>query len=399
MKSPLDWLSAELAEFDDQRLLRRRRRVVPLREGWCEVDGRRLRNFATNDYLGLAGHPSVVAAARRVLDEAGAGSRASALVAGRTVWHARLEEKLAEFEEQDGAILFPSGYAANVGTISALVDKRDIVFSDRLNHASLIDGCRLTGATIRVYRHNALDGLRRALEQSAGYRRRLIVTDSLFSMDGVMAPLPDLCQLKEQHGAMLLIDEAHATGVFGRKGRGVAEHFDVESRVDVRIGTLSKSIGALGGFATGPHALIDWLWNRARTQVFSTALPPAVCAAACAAVDLIRTEADRREKVLRLSSKLRRGMHEAGIATVAGGSGPIVPVLLDTPSAAISTAAAMEDRGFFVAAIRPPSVPEGTSRVRITVTAEHDDEGVEGLVGALGEAVPGPCKPHAGSVP
>ncbi|HTI52558.1 MAG TPA: 8-amino-7-oxononanoate synthase, partial [Planctomycetaceae bacterium] len=289
----LDWISTELERLRAEGLWRQQRVVTPLAGGECLVDGRRLKNFAANDYLDLARDPRVIAAGERALQESGAGAGASALVCGRTAWHGALEERLAQFEEQPSALLFPSGYAANVGTICALVGANDVVFSDRLNHASLVDGCRLSGAKIRVYRHDDLDALERALQNETGTGRRLIVTDGLFSMDGDLAPLPDLCRLAERFGAMLLVDEAHGTGVFGAGGRGVAEHHGVEARVTVRVGTLSKGIGSLGGFVAGSQPLIDWLWNRARTQIYSTALPPAACAAAAAAVDIIATEPQR----------------------------------------------------------------------------------------------------------
>jgi 8-amino-7-oxononanoate synthase len=378
------WLADELRDIERDGLLRKRRQVKSLPDGLCEIDGRRLVNFASNDYLNLAHDPRIIAAAREALESAGAGATASALVTGRTEWHARLEQRLATFEGQAAAILFPTGYAANLGTITALVGGEDVIFCDRLNHASLIDGCKLSGARLRVYRHTQLDKLQRELEKSAGYRRRLIVTDSLFSMDGVPAPLVELCDLAERFGAGLLIDEAHATGLFGEQGRGLAEFFNVEERPSlIRIGTLSKGLASLGGFVTGSQQLIDWLWNRARPQMFSTALPPSVCAVALAALDIIEQEPQRRQQLLAQCETFRQELTTAGFEVPAGGIGPIIPIILNDPARAVTAATQLEEAGFLVAAIRPPTVPTGTSRLRITLGAGHHSEVVGKLFAAL----------------
>lgn len=378
------WLADELRDVERDGLLRKRRQVKSLPDGLCEIDGRRLVNFASNDYLNLAHDPRVIAAAREALEAAGAGATASALVTGRTEWHARLEQRLATFEGAEAAILFPTGYAANLGTITALLGSEDIVFCDRLNHASLIDGCKLSGARLRVYRHTQLDKLQRELEKSAGYRRRLIVTDSLFSMDGVPAPLVELCNLAERFDAALLIDEAHATGLFGEQGRGLAEFFNIEEHPAlIRVGTLSKGLASLGGFVTGSQQLIDWLWNRARPQMFSTALPPSVCAAALAALDIIEQEPQRRQKLLATCETFRQKLTTAGLKVPTDGIGPIVPIILNEPGRVVVAAAQLEEAGFLVAAIRPPTVPTGTSRLRITLTAGHGCEIVGKLLDAM----------------
>jgi 7-keto-8-aminopelargonate synthetase-like enzyme len=239
----LDWLPTELARWDAEGLKRRRRTVTPLGQGWVEVDGRRVLNLAGNDYLGLAEHPDVCAAAIAAIEQSGVGSRASALVSGRTPFHERLERRLAEFEGEKAAVLFPTGYAANVGTICAMVGVDDTVFCDRLNHASLIDGCRLSGAKFRLYKHGDLDGLAADLAAARDRRRRLIVTDAIFSMDGDVAPLDELHKLARRTDSMLLVDEAHATGVLGEHGRGLAEHFQLAGGSTIRVGTLSKAIG------------------------------------------------------------------------------------------------------------------------------------------------------------
>lgn len=387
MPKPFLWMSEELAALESAGLRRARRVVRPLPGGACEIDGRRLWNFASNDYLGLAGDPRVVAAAQAALAESGVGSRASALVVGRTEWHARLEQALARFEGQEAAILFPTGYAANVGTIAALVDENDVVFCDRLNHASLIDGCRLSGAKLRVFRHSELETLERELHKAYDSRRRLIVTDAVFSMDGDVAPLRELCDLAERFEADVLVDEAHGTGVFGEHGRGVCEQLGVEDRVAVRVGTLSKAIGTLGGFVAGSQSLVDWLWNKARPQVFSTALPPAICAAATAAIEIIQSEPERRTRLRHNREFVRLELAGRGIEVVADSAGPIIPIVLGDPEAVVAAQRKLEEHGCLVAAIRPPTVPQGTSRLRISLSAAHDESALKTLVAALQEAV------------
>jgi 8-amino-7-oxononanoate synthase len=357
--------------------------VVSLPDGWCQIDNRRLRNFASNDYLNLAHDPRLAEAVQSAILEAGIGATASPLVTGRSAFHEALEIRLARFEGQESAVLFPTGYAANVGTISSLVDERDVIFCDRLNHASLIDGSRLSGAKFLVYRHRQLDKLKASLHRATGYRRRWIITDSLFSMDGDPAPLKDLCDIAEKHDARLIVDEAHATGVFGEHGRGVAEWQGVENRIAVRVGTLSKALGTMGGFVAGSALLTDWLWNNARPNMFSTALPPAICAAACRAVELIESEPKRRRQVLALAWSLRDRLADLGLETPPGSVGPIVPVIFHDVHETLRVAHELEATGYLVAAIRPPTVPRGTSRIRITLTAAHSLTDLDGLVGVL----------------
>lgn len=384
----LDWLADSLRELDAEDLLRRRRVTRFLGDGWCEVDGRRLLDFASNDYLNLAGDPRVIAAARQALEDT-VGARASPVVCGRTPWHERLEQQIAQFEGQPDAIVFPTGMAANVGTIAALCGSGDLVLSDRFNHASLVDGCRLSGAQVRVYRHDDLEALERELEKGATARRRWIVTDSVFSMDGDIAPLNELCDMAARFGADLIIDEAHATGVLGDHGRGACEALGVEGRVAVRIGTLSKAVGTQGGFVAGSTDLISFLWNRARTQMYSTALAPALCAAASAALQIISDEPWRRAQLVESVKFFRSQLQDARIETIANATGPIVPVILHEPQAAMSIAARLEKRGFLVGAIRPPTVPRGTSRLRIVVTAGHFEEDLALLATAIREEAGG----------
>ena len=387
MSASSAWLADELHDWAAQGLLRRCRSVRPMADGWCEVDGRRVLNFASNDYLNLAGDPRVVAAAAEALSAAGVGARASPLVCGRTTWHEQLEQRLADFEGQPAALLFPTGMAANVGTVAALAGPGDVVFCDRLNHASLVDGSQLSGARLRVYQHRDLAVLERELGKAADARRRWIVTDGVFSMDGDLAPLPDLCDLADRFEAALIVDEAHGTGVFGARGRGAAECLDVEQRITVRVGTLSKAIGTLGGFVAGSQDLIDYLWNHARTQIYSTALPPSICAAAVAAIDIITSEPWRRERLFAASALFRDQLRAAGVEFLSDSVGPIVPITLTDPEAAIRASDQLEQLGFLVGAIRPPTVPRGTSRLRIVVTTAHTDDDLQRLSVGIGRAI------------
>jgi len=432
----LPWLADALASLDAEGLRRSRREVRSVGGGLLEVDGKTLFDFSSNDYLGLAAEPAVVAAAREALDS-GVGSGASPLVTGRTPNHAELERTLAAFEGEEDAVLFPTGYAANVGTIAALIDRDDVVFCERANHSCLVDGCRLSGASFRVFRSDRLDELERHLASAAGHGHRWIVTDGVFSMDGTLAPLVDLCDIAERYDASLIVDEAHGTGVLGEHGRGACEAAGVTERVAVRTGTLSKAVGALGGFVAGPRDLTDYLWHHARTQMFSTALPPAVCAAATAAIQIIEAEPERRSHLAMISNRFRERVREAGLATgppllwgeglrVRGrpaatsapssltndvadandksrppqpltpgpspegeGGVPIIPVILGEPARAVAAGAELERRGFAVGVIRPPTVPRGTSRLRVSLSAAHNVETVDRLADAIIEV----CQP------
>ncbi len=405
-RDPLVWIDGELARLDDESL---RRRLV-VREGpqsaTIHVGGREYVNFAANDYLALAADPRLAEAARRAIAHEGWGAGASPLIVGHTAAHERLERRLAEFEGTEAALVFASGYAANVGAIAALAGHGDAVFSDELNHASIVDGCRLSRAEVHVYPHGdcaALEGLlRQAAGQSSrhtpcavshgtrsvpttvtGYRRRLIVTDSLFSMHGDLAPLPELARLAEAYDCMLLIDEAHATGVLGERGRGVAELQGVEDRVHVRVGTLSKALGCHGGFVSGSRRLIDWLVNRARPYVFSTAGPAAGAAAALAALDVVAAEPQRRARLLEMAAGLRRRLREQGWDTGRSQS-QIVPIFVGDSAAALRLAAGMREAGLWAPAIRPPTVPPGQACLRVSLSCGHTPEMIQRLCAELG---------------
>ena len=380
---PLDWIDDELQRLDSAGLRRRLiARSGPQLASEVSIDGRQLCNFGSNDYLGLAADQRLSRAAAKALETAGWGSGASPLVSGRHTLHAHLESKLADFEDAEAALVFPTGFAANSGTIAALVGRGDVIFSDAKNHASIIDGCRLSGARVEVYPHCNVDALRDLLKQYADSRRQLIVTDSLFSMDGDIAPLAELAQLAEQYQAMLMIDEAHATGVFGKHGRGIAEHFEVENGIHVRVGTFSKALGSVGGFVVGARKLIDWLANRARTYIFSTAAPSSASAASLAALQIVREEPHRRAELLQRAAVFRCRLQESGWQIGASQS-QIIPVILGDPDKTMRFASSLLERGMFVPGIRPPTVPNGESLLRISLSYLHDDQMISALLEEL----------------
>lgn len=383
--NPLAWLDEELAALDAQDL----RRNLQIRDGEQSVrvtlDGQERINFGSNDYLGLAADPRLVEAAAQAAQQEGWGSGASPLIVGRSVWHERLERRLAEFEGTEAALVFSSGFAANLGAIEALVGRGDAIYGDQLNHASIIDGCRLSRAEVYVYPHRDVARLEELLKAGASFRRRLIATDSLFSMDGDLAPLVELAELAERYDAMLMVDEAHATGVFGPHGRGVAEHLHVEDRIPIRIGTLSKALGCSGGFVCGSRRLIEWLVNRARPYVFSTAPPPSSCAAAVAALDIVAKEPWRRDRLLARAARLRQDLSARGW-NIGDSTSQIIPVIVGEASRTLALAGALAERGIYVPAIRPPSVPVGRSLLRVSLSYEHTDEMLTALRESLGKA-------------
>lgn len=378
----MGWIDGELARLEEQGLRRRLAVRGGPQSAHVLLDGRELLNFGSNDYLGLAGDRRLAAATAAALNEEGFGSGASPLITGRSALHAHLEERLAEFEGTEAALLFNSGFAANMGTVAALAGPGDAVFADAKNHASLWDGCRLSRADVRVYPHADWQALDDLLSKAARYRRRLIVTDSLFSMDGDLAPLAELAELARHYDAMLMIDEAHATGVFGTRGRGVAEHLGVEDGVDVRVGTLSKALGCAGGFVAGSRALVEWLVNRARSYVFSTAAPACIAAAAIAALDVVRDEPQRRAGLLAQADSLRRALAAQGW-NVGRSASQIIPLNVGEPARAMAMTASLRECGLLVPAIRPPTVPEGESCLRISLTCNHTPEMIATLSAAL----------------
>jgi 8-amino-7-oxononanoate synthase len=330
---------------------------------------RELLMLASNNYLGLAHHPQVrEAVAAAALDE-GAGAGASRHVSGSMRLHEALERRLAAFVGKEAAVLFGSGYLANVGILSALLGPGDAVFSDELNHASIIDGCRLSGAKKEIYRHADVDDLSRRLARSRA-RRKLVVSEAVFSMGGDLAPLQGIIEAAERYEAWTMVDEAHALGVFGHSGRGLVDHFALTGRVDVLMGTLGKALGGCGAFAAGSRKLIDFLINRCRTLLFTTALPPGVCAGVMAALDLIDAEPERIQRLHARAERLRSALSAAGL-DLFGSSSPILPIRIGGDAEAVAVADTLWRDGLFIVAIRPPTVPPATSRIRVTVMATH----------------------------
>lgn len=350
------------------------------------IGGRRRILLASNNYLGLAGDPRLEAGAVWAIERFGAGAGASRLVSGTSTLHRELEARVAALKGTEDAVVFGSGYLANVGTIAALVGPGDSVYSDELNHASIIDGCRLSRATVRVYQHRDVAGLAALLDEDRGrVRRRLIVTDAVFSMDGDLAPLPELAALAERHDAMLMVDEAHATGVLGSRGAGAVELYGLEGRVPVIMGTLSKALGSAGGFVAGPRALAEYLRNRARGFVFTTALAPAAAGAALAALDIVEQEPWRRTRVLGLAKRLAAGFSALGYRVLPTQSA-VVPVLVGDARRAVALSEALLRRDVFCPAIRPPTVRQGQSRLRVTPMATHTDDQIERVLDAFADA-------------
>jgi len=383
LPAALGWLTAGLERLAAEGLERPQRVRDGRQGGTVVLDGRPLVNVGSNDYLGYAGDVRLTKAASRAACAEGFGAGASPLVSGHSRAHERLEQALAELLDVPAAVTFSSGFAANAATIAALVGPGDLIASDERNHASIIDGCRLSRARVRVYPHRdvaALDAL--LATDAAGHRRRLIVTDTLFSMDGTLAPLADLCDVADRHGAMLMVDEAHATGVFGVRGSGLVEEAGCADGVHIRTGTLSKALGAAGGFVAGHADLIRWLRHAARGWVFSTAHPPAVAAAATQAIELLAEEPRRRGELRTRAAAFRDRLAAAGL-DLGGAAAQIVPIVAGPPAAAVALSAALAEGGFFVPAIRPPSVPPGRSLVRASLSWLHADSDLTALADAI----------------
>ena len=362
--------------------LYRQRRVIETAQGARVVlDGAEVLLLCSNDYLGLAGHPAVRAAAAEAAERWGAGAGASPLVSGHMAIHRELEEELAEFKGHDACVLFGSGFLANVGIISALAGADDVILSDALNHASLIEGCRLSRAETIVYEHCDLDSLSVGFERAAG-RQTLIVTDAVFSMDGDIAPLADIIELAQRHRAQVIVDEAHATGVIGPGGRGLVSALGAEHDVDVVVGTLGKALGSYGAFVCCDRMMAEFLVNRARTLIFSTASPPPSVAAALAALRLVRRDPSIVERMRRNARLFRAELAGRGFAA-APGEMPIVPIIVGDPRDATALCEAALNGGVFVQAIRPPTVPDGTSRLRAVATAAHTENDLHSAAATL----------------
>ncbi len=379
------WMDDDLEERRQRGLYRVRRRLQSVQGARVHLRGRELINFSSNDYLALAGDARLARAAAAAARRYGCGAGASPLVSGYSPSLRSLERALAEWEEAEAALVFSSGYTANLALISSLAGPADALFSDALNHASLIDGCRLSRAAVHVYRHNDVDHLADLLRKKGrNARRRVIVSDTVFSMDGDVARLAELVEIAERFDCLLVIDEAHATGVLGEHGRGVTDSLKPGSwspeRV-LKVGTLSKALGTQGGFICGSRRLIEWLINHARPYIFSTALAPPIAAVARRAVAIVREEPERRRQVLALAERLRQELRKSG-GNVGDSCCQIVPLIVGEAREAVTLSRRLEEQGLLIPAIRPPSVPEGSARLRLCVNAAHTEEEVSRVVEA-----------------
>lgn len=370
----LDELEGKLAELEEQGLLLHPRTLEGPTGARARFDGRDVINLASNNYLGLANHPRVNEAAAKAALELGAGSGAVRTIAGSMSIHLELERRFAAFKHAEAALMFQSGFTANAGTVAAILDKEDVIVSDQLNHASIIDGARLSRAEIKVFPHKDAEAAGALLAETARPgRRQLLITDGIFSMDGDIAPLPDLVEVAERHGAIMMIDDAHATGVLGAGGAGTVDHFGLHGRVDIQVGTLSKAIGVLGGFIAGPRVLTRWLENRGRPYLFSTSAPPAVVAACMTALDVIQDEPDRLERLWNNTRAFKAALHELGFDTGLSET-PITPVIAGDEERAQALGRRLFEEGVFAPAIVFPTVVRGQARVRTIVTADHTEQ-------------------------
>ena len=377
MQNPLHWIEEELRQIRDKNLFRVLTELQSGQSPEVLIDGKRYILLGSNNYLGLTIDPKVKEEAIKALEKYGIGSGGSRLVSGSSDLHRELEERIADFKKTEAAILFSSGYLANIGTISALVGPGDVIYSDELNHASIIDGCRLSRAETRIYKHCDAEHLEHLLSSDQPQKvKKLIVTDTVFSMDGDLAPLPEIVELAEYYGCMLMIDEAHATGVLGNRGSGATEHFGVEDRVPIVMGTLSKAVGSLGGYVGGNRQLIDFLRNRARSYIFDTALPASSLAASLAAIDIIEFEPERRRYLWHLIYTFKSGLERIGLKILPSDSA-VIPVLIGEAQPALDFARVLRENGVFTPAVRPPSVPPGKCRIRATLMATHREEHIE----------------------
>ncbi len=376
-----DFILDELRELKAFNLLRDFKTVEDAQGPYVHINGRPYLSFCSNNYLGLANHPKIREAAIEAIHQYGWGAGASRLVSGNMTPHQKLEEKIAGFKGTDAALLFPTGYMANLGALCALVSKEDIVIGDKLNHASIIDGCRQSGAAFRIYPHKDVSQLASLLERSSEYRRKLVVTDSVFSMDGDTAPLSEIVNLVKRHDAILMVDDAHATGVFGKQGKGLVEHCGLEGKVDIIMGSFSKAIGSIGGFIAGSRHLIDYLKNKARPFIYTTALPPAVCAASLAALTLIQEDASLIDRLWNnihyVKSQLSNFVNTLSVES------PIIPLIIGSAEDAVNVSMILYENGILIPAIRPPTVPPSTSRLRISLMANHTEDDIDKLINTL----------------
>ncbi len=378
-----EWLQTVYAALETAGLARHLRTVMSAPTGTINLDGRDVVNLGSNNYLGLSTHPDVIAAAIEATQVYGTGASGSRLISGNSELYTILETNLAEIKGTEAALVFSSGYAANLSIIPVLAGEDDLILSDALNHASIIDGCRLSRATKQIYRHCDVEHLKTLLSESTDFRRKLIVTDGVFSMDGDIAPLRDIYEVALHYNAMLLVDDAHGFGVLGKDGSGTVTHFELQDTdIIIQMGTLSKAVGGLGGYVAGSRTLIELLINRARGFIFTTGLPPASLAAADAALKVMCSTPDLRKRLLKHAETVRKALTDIGY-TLLPSQTQILPVVLGEPQRAIDVADALLAEGVFAPAIRPPAVPTGTSRLRVTVMATHTDPDIQKAIDAF----------------
>ena len=370
MSTKLQWISDELNNLRQQGLYNTIRTIGSPQGAWIVVDGKRVLNFCSNNYLGLANDARLRDAAKKAIDEFGAGPAAVRTIAGTLTLHRELEGRLAKFKGAEATIAFQSGFASNLGTIAALVGKEDVIFSDELNHASIIDGARLSGAKIVRYAHNDARALEDTIKKESGYRRALIISDGVFSMDGDIAPLPDLVAVAERRDILLMVDDAHGEGVLGRGGRGIVDHFKMHGRVDIEIGTLSKAFGVVGGYVAGKKEIVEWLNQRGRPFLFSSALTAADTAACIAGVDILESSTELVDKLWDNARYFKSEMKRLGFDTGKSET-PITPVMLGDAPLAQKFSRALFENGVFGMAIGYPTVPQGKARIRVMISAAH----------------------------
>lgn len=373
---PLAWIDEELEKLSAAGLRTNIRTIESPMDGWVTIDGRRLLNFCANNYLGLANHPRLRQAAKDAIDRYGIGPGAVRTIAGTTTLHVELEERLAAFKHAEACITLQSGFMANVATVPALVGAEDVIFSDELNHASIIDACRLSRATVVRYAHNDVDDLQRKIRETTNYRRRLIVSDGVFSMDGDIAPLDKLCEVAEEHGIILMVDDAHGEGVLGKGGRGIVDHFGLHGRVHVEVGTLSKAFGVVGGLVAGKRSIVEWLRQRGRPFLFSSAMTAPDVAACIEAVKLLEASDELVTRLWENARVLRTELQRLGFDTGQSQT-PIIPLMLGEAPLAQRFSRRLLEEGLFAMAIAYPTVPLGKARIRIMNTAAHSPADLE----------------------
>jgi len=381
----LSWIEQELAELAAKGLTANIRIIESPMDAWVTIGGRRMLNFCANNYLGLANHPRLREASKRAIDCYGIGPGAVRTIAGTMTLHVELERKLAEFKQAEACITFQSGFMANLATIPALMGEGDLIFSDELNHASIIDACRLSKARTIRYAHNDVDDLRRKLAETPQARRRLIVSDGVFSMDGDIAPLDRLVAVAEEYGAILMIDDAHGEGVLGRGGRGIVDHFGLHGRVDIEVGTLSKAFGVVGGMVAGKKPIVEWLRQRGRPFLFSSAMTVPDVAACIEAVDILQESDELVARLWENARMLRSGMQQLGFDTGRSQT-PIIPLMLGEAPLAQEFSRRLFEKGLFAMAIGYPTVPMGKARIRVMSSAAHSQSDLEQAL-AIFEAV------------